>query len=140
MFRKNKGFRWTENHEKALIELKRYLTTPPLLSKPAIGEVLFLYLFVTEHAVSGVLVKEEEGVQTPVSNMIKNLVEAETRYTSHEKLILALTMTSTKLKNYFETHKIHVMANLSLRMVLTKPELTVRMAKWSIQLSIYDIT
>ena len=38
-----KDFQWTEECESALHELKAYLTTPPLLSKPQLGEVL-LYI------------------------------------------------------------------------------------------------
>ncbi|XP_013699893.1 uncharacterized protein LOC106403624 [Brassica napus] len=52
--------------ESALQELKSYLTTPPLLSKPLLGEVLLLYLAVSEHAVSAVLVREEGNKQLPI--------------------------------------------------------------------------
>lgn len=61
--------------------------------------------------------------------MSKSLVDAETRYTSLEKLVLALTMNSTKLRHYFKSREIHVMTNFPLRMVLSKPELTGKMAK-----------
>ena len=54
-----RDFQWTEEYESALQELKSYLTTPPLLSKPLLGEVLLLYLAVPEHAVSAVQVREE---------------------------------------------------------------------------------
>lgn len=47
-----KDFQWIEKGESALHELKTYLTTPHLLSKPLLGEVLLLYLVVSEHAVS----------------------------------------------------------------------------------------
>ena len=139
VLRKNKGFKWTEDHEAALTELKHYLTSPPLLAKPTPGEDLYVYLSVISHAVSSVLVKEAEGIQSPVYYVSRSLVEAETRYTPLEKLVLALTMTSTKLRHYFETHKIHVLTNFPLRTVLSKPELTRRMAKWAIQLSTYEI-
>ena len=56
--KKPKDFEWTEKCESALEELKTYLTTPPLLSKPLHGEVLLLYLAVSEHAVSSVQVRE----------------------------------------------------------------------------------
>ncbi|XP_017224963.1 uncharacterized protein LOC108201178 [Daucus carota subsp. sativus] len=139
VLRRNKGFTWTDEHEKALLELKQYLTSPPLLAKSTPGEDLYLYLSVTSHAVSSVLVKLHEGIQSPVYYTSKSLIEAETRYTPLEKLVLALTMTSTKLRHYFETHKIHVLTNFPLRTVLSKPELTGRMAKWAIKLSTYDI-
>ncbi|XP_074336054.1 uncharacterized protein LOC141673222 [Apium graveolens] len=139
VLRKNKGFLWSDKHEAALNDLKSYLTTPPLLSKLIQGEDLFIYLSVTDHAVSGVLVKESEGVQSLVYYVSKSLVDAEIRYTSLEKLVLASTMTSTKLRNYFESHKKHVMTNFPLRNILSKPDLTGRMEKWAIHLSTYDI-
>ncbi|XP_074324394.1 uncharacterized protein LOC141661310 [Apium graveolens] len=89
---------------------------------------------------SGVLVKENEGVQSPVYYVSKSVANAETRYTSLEKLVLALAMTFIKLRHYFESHKIHVMTNFPLRNVLSKPDLTGRMVKWAIRLSTYDVT
>ena len=64
--RKSKDFEWTPACEQALQDLKRYLTSPPLLSKPKDGEQLYIYLAVSEGAVSAVLVREEEGKQLPV--------------------------------------------------------------------------
>lgn len=111
----------------------------PLLAKPTPGEELRVYLSVTNHVVSGVLVKENGGVQSPIYYVSKSLVNAESRYSSLKNLVLELTMTSTKLRHYFESHKIRVLSNFPLRMVLSKPELTGRMAKWAIRLSTYDI-
>ena len=64
--RKSKDFVWTAAYEEALGQLKKYLTTPPLLSKPIDGEQLYIYLGVSEHTVSAVLVREEEETQLPV--------------------------------------------------------------------------
>ncbi|XP_074351405.1 uncharacterized protein LOC141690511 [Apium graveolens] len=55
VLQKNKGFDWTKKHEEALSELKEYLTTAPLLSKPLPGEMMYVYLLGMEHVVSGVL-------------------------------------------------------------------------------------
>ena len=140
MLRKNKGFEWSKKHEAALDDLKKYLSTPPLLAKPTEGEDLYVYLSVTNHAVSAVLVKEGDNSQSPIYYVSKSLVDAETRYTLLEKLVLALAVASIKLRHYFESHKIHVVTSFPLRMVLSKPELTGRMAKWAIRLSTYDIS
>ncbi|CAL8148953.1 unnamed protein product [Prunus armeniaca] len=51
---------------KAFQSLKAYLTSPPLLSKPIPGEDLFLYLAVSNSAVSSALIREELGAQHPV--------------------------------------------------------------------------
>ena len=57
----NKKFEWNEQCQQAFDELKKYLSTPPILAKPLTGESLFLYLVVTENAVSAVLVKDANG-------------------------------------------------------------------------------
>ncbi|XP_074301041.1 uncharacterized protein LOC141632388 [Silene latifolia] len=69
----------------------------------------------------------------------KSLLPAETRYTSLEKLVLALVTASYKLRPYFESHTISVVTNYPLKTIMRKPELSGRMAKWSIHLSGYDL-
>lgn len=139
VLKKNKGFNWTDEHEAALQNLKAYLAQPPLLSKPSTGETLQLYLAVSSKAVSAVLAREAENQQLPVYYVSKSLLDAETRYTSLEKLVLALYMASRKLRHYFESHPIHVMTNYPIKAVLRKPEHSGRMAKWAISLSAHDI-
>lgn len=67
-------------------------------------------------------------------------MDAQTRYTSLKKLVLALAITSVRLRHYFESHKIHVMTNIPMRTVLSKLDLVGRIANWAIRLSTYDIS
>ena len=53
------AFAWTDECEIAFQELKRYLSNPPLLSLSKQGESLYLYLAVSETAVSAALIREE---------------------------------------------------------------------------------
>ncbi|XP_074301182.1 uncharacterized protein LOC141632541 [Silene latifolia] len=129
VLRKSQRFEWTDDHEKAFQELKRYLSTPPLMSKPEPGEP----------TVSAVLVREQEGSQHPVYYISKSLLPAETRYTSLEKLVLALVTASHKFRPYFESHTISVITNYPLKTIMRKPELSGRMAKWSVHLSGYNL-
>ncbi|KAJ9542393.1 hypothetical protein OSB04_028899 [Centaurea solstitialis] len=140
VLRKNQGFSWTEAHEKALQELKQYMASPPLLTKPLEGESLQLYLAVSKNAVSAVLVREDDQQQHPIYYVSKSFLNAETRYTSMEKLLLGLVTAPTKLRHYFESHHIIVVTNYPLKTVLRKPELTGRLAKWSIYLSGFDLS
>nr|XP_009770769.1 PREDICTED: uncharacterized protein LOC104221404 [Nicotiana sylvestris] len=57
------SFECTLEYQRALEELKRYLTSPPLLHTPKEDEMLYLYLAVSEVAVSGVLVREEQVIE-----------------------------------------------------------------------------
>ncbi|KAJ9542038.1 hypothetical protein OSB04_028544 [Centaurea solstitialis] len=44
VLRKNRSFLWMDEHENALQDLKRYMVSPLLLTKPVNGESLQLYL------------------------------------------------------------------------------------------------
>ena len=54
-----KAFQWTNECEEALAKLKEYLTKPPLLSPSMMGQKSYLYLAVSNIAVSLALIKEE---------------------------------------------------------------------------------
>ena len=51
----SKKLQWISDCEEAFQELKGYLVNAPLLAKPEQGEVLLLYLAVSEHATSSML-------------------------------------------------------------------------------------
>ena len=55
---KRSKFVWNEECSVPFHGIKTYLSTPPCLSIPNPGEPLFLYLAVSDHAVSVVLVRE----------------------------------------------------------------------------------
>ena len=61
-----KGFEWTEECALAFQQLKEYLSRPPIMSSPKADEVLFAYIAVVPHAVSLVLIREDNGTQRPV--------------------------------------------------------------------------
>jgi hypothetical protein len=56
---KFRPFVWTKDTEEAFQELKRYLTSPPVMVAPEPGEPLLLYIAATSEAVSMVLVIEQ---------------------------------------------------------------------------------
>ncbi|XP_052177535.1 uncharacterized protein LOC127791591 [Diospyros lotus] len=137
--RKAQGFSWSEECELAFQQLKEYMGQAPLLSKPRDGEKLVIYLGVSAHALSAALVREEEGVQYPVYYISKRLVDAETRYTSMEKLAYCLVIASRKLRPYFQAHQIDVLTKYPLRQILQKPDTSGRLLKWAIELAQFDL-
>ncbi|KAK3032953.1 hypothetical protein RJ639_036124 [Escallonia herrerae] len=136
---KQKKFAWTDDCQKSFEELKTYLSSPPLLSKPLFGEDLFLYLSVTEVAVSTVLVREEDGVQKPIYYVSKVLQDVETRYPKIDKIALALIISVRRLRPYFESHTIVVLTDQPLRKVLLSPEASERLVNWYVELGEFDI-
>ncbi|KAK3031167.1 hypothetical protein RJ639_035190 [Escallonia herrerae] len=137
--RKAKDFEWTEECQKSFEELKRYLSSPPLLTKPVTGEDLFLYLSISEVAVSTVLIREEEGKQRPVYYISKVLQDVETRYPRIDKVALALVTSARKLRPYFQSHTIVVLTDQPLGKVLQNPDASGRLVNWSVELGEFDI-
>ncbi|KAL0463191.1 UNVERIFIED_CONTAM: hypothetical protein Slati_0206700 [Sesamum latifolium] len=52
ILRKVEGFLWNKECQEAFDNLKEYLSTPPLLTKPRSGEKVYIYLSISEEAVS----------------------------------------------------------------------------------------
>ena len=101
-------FSWMPKCQAAFDELKRYLQSPPALVSPLAGSELWLYLAASPVAVSIALVQETEAGQKLVYFISEALQGAKVRYIEMEKLAYSLVMASTKLKHYFQAHRIMV--------------------------------
>ena len=55
-----KAFQWDENCEEAFSALKTYLSSPAILVSPSEGELLTMYLAVSNISTSAVLVKDKD--------------------------------------------------------------------------------
>ncbi|XP_071718482.1 uncharacterized mitochondrial protein AtMg00860-like [Rutidosis leptorrhynchoides] len=55
---KKSDFKWTEEAEKAFLEMKALLKELPTLTAPEVGETLMLYLTTSKEAISSVLVTD----------------------------------------------------------------------------------
>ena len=68
LLRKIELFTWTPEAQEALDKLKALLTHTPILTPPADGEPLYLYVAATTQVVSAVVVveRQEEGHALPV--------------------------------------------------------------------------
>ena len=88
------------------------------MSSPEADEVLYAYIAVAPHAVSLVLIRDDNGLQRPVYYVSKSLHEAEIRYLPLEKAILAVVHATRKLPHYFQAHTVVVLTQLPLKSVL----------------------
>lgn len=88
--KKSKTFLCDEDCDKALEDLKAYLSSPPLISIPQPNEQLYLYLSSSSKAINAALVSKENGVQKSVYYASKSLIPIEKNYIPIEKLALAL--------------------------------------------------
>lgn len=139
VLRRKGKFEWTNEYQQAFEGIKSHLAELPLLTKLVIREALYLYIIVGEHSISSVLVKKEGIAQIPVYFVSKVLQGLETRYTKIEKAVQAVMTTSRKLRAYFLSHLIKFCTNLSFKQTLGRPDLSVQMVMWAVELGEYKI-
>ncbi|KAK1685575.1 hypothetical protein QYE76_046423 [Lolium multiflorum] len=139
-------FQWNEEADRAFEDLKRTISTPPILVAPKEREPLLLYIAATPQVVSTVLVVEREeegklhGVQRPVYFVSEVLSPSKQRYPQYQKIAYGVFTTARKLRHYFSAHPIIVVNEAPLSNILNNPEATGRVSLWGIELSPRDIT
>ncbi|GAU46453.1 hypothetical protein TSUD_402200 [Trifolium subterraneum] len=132
--------RLIDGASEAFQQLKVFLASPPILTRPQLGCPLYLYLAVSENSMSSALVQDIKGEERPVYFVSRIFKGAEIRYQKIEKLSLAVVTTARRLRHYFQSHKIVVKTDHPIKHVLKKPDLAGRMVVWAVELSEYDIT
>ena len=133
-----KAFQWDVKCEEAFTALKTYLSSPPILVSPVEGELLTLYLAVSDFSTSAVLVRDRTST-TPSLLLQSSSERSGGEVPENGKLILALVTTARKLRPYFQAHTIEVLTEYPMKQVLHKPEVSGRLMKWAIELSEFDI-
>jgi len=139
LINKWKGFEWSEDCVMAFQQLKDYLSRPPIMSSPEADEVLYAYIDVAPHAVSLVLIRDDNGIQKPIYYVSKSLHEVEVRYLPLEKAILAVVHAMRKLPHYFQAYMVVVLTQLPLKSVLRTADYTGRISIWSTIMGAFDI-
>lgn len=64
-----------EECDTAFKDLKSYLGSLPVLSWPDTEEDLYMYLAVSDHTMSSVLLRQQDEIQRPVYYLNKTLVD-----------------------------------------------------------------
>src|SRR3954462_7064334 len=101
--RKPGKFEWTAEAQIAFDQLKRILSTSPILVTPNEREPMLLYITATTQVVSTVLVVEREeegkihGVQRPVYYLSEVLTPPKQRYPHHQKVAYIVWMMARKV-------------------------------------------
>ncbi|GJT95379.1 reverse transcriptase domain-containing protein [Tanacetum coccineum] len=137
---KKGDFYWTTEAEEAFTQLKQHIATLPTLVAPRPGEELIMYLSTTHGAISAVLLTDRNSVQTPVYFVSKALKKTEVNYSAIEKLVLALVFAAKRLCRYFQAYPIVVIIDQPIKQVISKPDASGRLQKWSVLLGEHNIS
>jgi hypothetical protein len=152
-------FEWTSEADKAFAELKRYLTSPPIMVAPTFCEPLLLYIAVTPRTARAILVTEQDAKiitkeeVDPPSLGAPREEEAATLPVPQEEPPAAasptepLSQSNTPEPPKEETpevvtkgHPIKVVTDHPLETILCNPNVTGRVAKWAIELQPFEIS
>ena len=88
-----------------------------------------MYLVVTDHVASTILLRLDQAVQKLTFYINKTLVEAETHYLPLEKAALTIIHAVRKLPHYFQSHIVVVLTEHLLQALLRRSNFTGRIAK-----------
>jgi len=146
LLKKAERFSWTPEDKEALDNLKKTLTSAPVLVPTRPAEPLLLYIASTTQVVSAAVVVErlEEGhalpVQRPVYFISEVLSESKALCPQIQKLIYAVILARRKLQQYFLGHPITVVSSFPLGEIIQSREAMGRIAKWSVELMSETLT
>jgi hypothetical protein len=130
LMKKSDEFVWTDEADATLKDLKRVLSTAPVLAAPEDQELMLLYMAATNRVVSIVIVVErkeevqEYSVQRPVYYVSEVLTESKQRYPHYQKLAYGVFLASRKLRHYFYDHKITVVSKAPLKDIINNSDAT----------------
>ncbi|KAK1602530.1 hypothetical protein QYE76_017961, partial [Lolium multiflorum] len=123
LMKKSEKFEWTKEAQESFDNLKKILSTSPVLVTPREKETLLMYIAATAQVFSSVLVVEREeagrvhGVQRPVYYLSEVLTLARQRYPHHQKLAYAVWRSARKLRHYFTEHPIVVVRRVDKKSI-----------------------
>src|SRR5204863_6643557 len=140
--KKGVSFVWDQQCQDAFDEIKRYLTSPPVLVAPVAGKPFLLYVRSMDHSLGALLAQHnDEGYEQAIYCLSRTLLGAEHRYGLVEKDCLALVFAVQKMRHYLAKQTIHVISKVNpLRLLMTEPSsLNGRLTKWAILLPQYDM-
>ncbi|KAK1693562.1 hypothetical protein QYE76_010259 [Lolium multiflorum] len=149
LLKKSDKFVWSPQADEAFRDLKRVLSTAPILASPASMEPMLLYIAATNRVVSVVLVVErkeagkeagkEQSVQRPVYYLSEVLSQSKQNYPHYQKVTYGVYMAAKKLKHYFQEHPIKVVATAPLAEIIGSKDANGRVAKWALELAAHTI-
>jgi hypothetical protein len=125
--------------------LKKVSDYPPTLVASESHKNLQLYISAMSNMVSTTIIVERgeldinRKIQYLIYYISKMLSDSKTQYFHIMKLAYTLLSTSHKLFHYFQAHQIEVHTLSTLGEIMSNREVTEKIAKWAIELSMYDI-
>eukprot|EP00253_Pinus_taeda_P005037 PITA_05037 len=138
---KDVEFKWTDNCQEALDELKDKLVTAPILR--GLNWVLSFHIHTdaSNKAIGAALGQVEEKIPYAIYFVSKNLSKAELNYTVTEKELLAIVHSLNKFRDYKSGYQTFIHTDhAAIRYLMNKPDVNARIIRWLLLLQQFDLT
>ncbi|GFN84706.1 reverse transcriptase [Plakobranchus ocellatus] len=91
---------WTPRCDQSLAEIKRLLSSPPILIIPDMQETFIVRFDASDFGIGAVLLQDREGILMPCRYASRKLLSHESRYSAIEREALALVFAVTQFQRY----------------------------------------
>ena len=138
---KDRPFQWTEECQKAFNQLKRLLTSSPILAYPIPGIDYILDSDASLESLGSVLSQVQDGHERVICYYSRSFTKSERNYCVTRKELLAIVDSVKHFHHYLYGSKCIVRTDhgsLSWLLRFSNPE--AQLARWFETLSLYDIT
>lgn len=133
-------FEWKPEQQKAFEELKKAMTTAPVLGKPNYEKEWVLEVDASDVALGAVLGQEQDDLEVhPVYFWSRQLNHAERNYSVTDRECLAVVAACGKFRPYILGGKVVIYGDhTAVKWILNKVEISGRHARWKVKLSEFD--
>jgi hypothetical protein len=128
------SFTWGGGAEQQLAfdEIKRYLSSLPVMKAPKVGILFWLYITAEDGIIGVILTQETDSKEHIITYLNWHLIDAETRYSCVEKLCFSLFYDCSKLRHYLLSSTCAVACQVDvIKHMLQQPILSKRIRKWT---------
>ncbi|GJP49859.1 hypothetical protein CLOM_g9013 [Closterium sp. NIES-68] len=139
LLRKDEGWKWWKEQERAWTTLKEAVKTAPLLKLPNPDEPFLLYTDWSSSGMCTVLCQEEKGTERVVAYVSRSCSPAESNYSSYEGEGLAAVWAVELFRPYLQGRKFTLVTDHQpLLWLMTNQTLKDRNARWAMHLQEFE--
>ena len=136
LLEKNAKFVWSEKCHANFEELKKRLTTAPVLVLPDLNKSFLIYCDASHHGLGCVLMQEGRVVAYASRQLRKH----EINYPTHDLELAAVVHALKIWRHYLIRHKSDIYTNhKSLKYIFTQIDLNMRQCRWLELIKDYDL-
>lgn len=141
LLKKNQPWHWSEAQVTAFKELKRLLTTTPILSQPDYSRPFLLRTDASNYALGAVLLQGESAKEEhPIEYASRLLSAAERNYSTTEREALAVVWAVEKFRGYIDGHPVQVISDHQpLKWLFSLKSPSGRLIRWAMKLQNFDL-